>query len=78
MRCPYTRAMGKLAEWMTKHGWNDRRVGEAVALSRVQISRLRRGRCKASVASAVRLQKLTGLPWHAFIHEPVRHKRGTR
>jgi hypothetical protein len=50
-------------------------------LSRVQVSRIRRGESGASKATAVALEKLTGIPWHDFIGPndvPVPPARGAR
>jgi transcriptional regulator with XRE-family HTH domain len=60
---------------MERSGWSDQQVAEAIKLSRVQVNRLRRGVCVASTATALKLQKLTQIPWHRFIRDPVRKKR---
>ena len=61
------RHMSKLQNWMTKNGWNDTQMAEAVGVSRVQINRIRRGVCGASVHTALRLQEITKIRWTHFI-----------
>lgn len=75
VRHSYTIGMLKLAQWMEQNGWSDKQVAEAVDLSRVQINRIRRGECAPSTATALRLEAVTGIAWHAFIHVPSRRKR---
>lgn len=58
----------KLAQWMRAHGKRDQQVADAVGCSRVQINRLRNGITKPSVELALALEKLTGIPWHEFLH----------
>ena len=59
--------MNALARWMEDRGWDDVRLAAAVDLDRSQISRLRRGKSAASHETARRLQKITGVAWHAFL-----------
>jgi len=57
----------QLQAWMTKHKMRDHQVARLVKRSRVQISRIRRGKTYTSVPTAMRLQKLTGIAWWNFI-----------
>jgi transcriptional regulator with XRE-family HTH domain len=59
--------MTKLAEWMKHKGWRDHQVAKLLKISRVQVSRIRRGKCGCSVDTAKKLAKLSGEPWHLFI-----------
>lgn len=52
---------------MTKNDMRDEQVAKIVKLSRVQINRLRRGKSTASVATAMALERLTGIKWHWFL-----------
>ena len=67
--------MEKFARWMTKTGVDDAKVAEQVGCSRVQISRIRRGKAKPSAALAMRLSALTNIRWHEFISPPERRAR---
>lgn len=62
-----TEAPTPLARWMKVYQETDMTVSEKLALSRVQVSRLRRNLCKASPETALKLEKLTGLPASTFI-----------
>jgi transcriptional regulator with XRE-family HTH domain len=57
----------KLDVWMKAHGLCDREVALKIKISRVQVSRIRRGIHGASVKTAMRLQELTGLKWWTFV-----------
>jgi predicted transcriptional regulator len=58
----------KLQMWMSAHNYDDDAVARAVRrVSRVQISRIRRGVSHASIETAMRLQELTGIRWHHFV-----------
>lgn len=52
---------------MAKNGLRDHQVANNAGVSRVQISRIRRGVCGASVPTARRLEKLTKIKWHYFV-----------
>lgn len=58
----------KLALWMRANGKRDKDVAKAVGCSRVQINRVRNGIVKPSPELALKLEKLTAIPWHEFIH----------
>lgn len=58
--------MNKLQQWMTKTANSDDAVARAVKRHRSQISRIRRGESTASLITAKRLEKLTGISWHHF------------
>lgn len=59
--------MHNLQEWMTENKESDETLAAKLAISRVQVSRIRRGINGASKATAQRIEALTGLPWHSFI-----------
>ena len=57
-----------LKDWMQQDdSRKDETVASAIGISRVQISRIRRGLNGASKATAHKLETLTGIPWHEFI-----------
>lgn len=62
--------MHNLQAWMTANKESDETLAEKLSMSRVQVSRIRRGINGASKATALKLEDLTGIPWHAFI-EPA-------
>jgi len=75
---PYIAAMTntKLQEWMTRNKLNDGEVAKRLkSISRVQISRIRRGVACASTKTAMQLQQLTGIRWHHFVRQPPKMKR---
>lgn len=53
--------------WMEATGYTDARLSAEVGVSRVQISRIRRGICKASPETARRLEGVTKIPAPHFI-----------
>lgn len=61
------REVTPLQEWMTEAGLKDRQVAEKVGLSRVHVSRIRRGLLGASVPAAKRLEELTRIPHWKFL-----------
>lgn len=53
---------------MDAHGLKDGDVAAKLkAVSRVTVSRIRRGINGTSKPTAHKLEKLTGIPWHQFI-----------
>ena len=69
---------GKLQEWMDKRDLVDADVSAITKVSRPEISRIRRGLCRASVPTAKALHKLTGIPWPELVEapQPKNGKRG--
>jgi transcriptional regulator with XRE-family HTH domain len=63
---------------MTKHALLDRQVAKKIGVSRVQVSRIRRGITGASVKTSMRLQELTGHRWWHFLGQDQKPKRGKR
>jgi plasmid maintenance system antidote protein VapI len=63
---------------MNTNGLKDHEVAPRVKLSRVQISRIRRGKTGTSVRAAMRLQELTGIRFTNFLLVPVPVKRRRR
>ena len=61
--------MRTLAQWMKQHGVRDAAVAAQLKISRVQVSRIRRGKCGCSVETAKKLAKLTGIAWHLFLDD---------
>jgi transcriptional regulator with XRE-family HTH domain len=59
--------MRKLQTWMDKQGVRDAQVAITLNLSRVQVSRIRRGITKASVPTAHALEALTKIKWWYFV-----------
>lgn len=59
--------MDQLQAWMAARSENDHTLAPRVGVSRVQISRIRRGVTGASKPTAMRLQEVTGIPWYRFI-----------
>ena len=57
MRLPYIPHMSKLQRWMNENGFDDNHVAAKVGLSRVQVSRIRRGICGTSPATARKLAR---------------------
>lgn len=74
-----SRSMQKLQAWMDKKGWCDNDVAEALRgsrkISRVQVSRIRRGITGTSVLTAKALAALTGIRWSAFVEVPAKPKK---
>jgi transcriptional regulator with XRE-family HTH domain len=70
------RNMSKLQKWMDRKGLGDEDVAAVVDVSRAQVSRIRRGCNGASIPTAKRLGKLTGIPWTHFLErQPVKKAR---
>lgn len=67
--------MGKkishLQAWMSAQGLRDRAVAAKTGLSRVHISRIRRGKVGTKKATALRLQAITKIGWQHFIEPSV-------
>jgi transcriptional regulator with XRE-family HTH domain len=61
----------RLQIWMRKNALRDDDVARKIKVSRVQISRIRRGINGASVETAMKLQELTRIKWHNFIRYAV-------
>lgn len=59
-----------LQQWMSSNGKRDEDVAELVGISRVQVSRIRRGLSHASSDTAKHLASLTGTNWTDFIKPP--------
>jgi plasmid maintenance system antidote protein VapI len=57
-----------LARWMKSREMDDPTLSAHLGVSRVQVSRLRRGICKASPETARKLSDLTGLSPTTFIY----------
>jgi transcriptional regulator with XRE-family HTH domain len=55
--------------WMKATGYTDARLSAEVGVSRVQISRIRRGICKASPETAMKLEQVTKIPAPRFIFD---------
>lgn len=68
--------MTKLQQWMTQRGKLDRDVARAVKRDRSQISRIRRGISAASLSTAQRLERLTGIKWWNFVEREARPNKG--
>lgn len=68
--------MTDLQTWMEKNGWDDVRLAKHLGLDRSQISRIRRRVSGTSKAIALKLERLTGTPWHAFIGGEERGRKG--
>lgn len=71
VRVAYITPMSRLKQWMEDAKETDQSLGAKVGVSRVQISRIRRGINGASRATAQRLEEVTGIAWSTFI-EPSR------
>jgi plasmid maintenance system antidote protein VapI len=56
-----------LQEWMKVEQRKDADLAPVLEISRVQVSRLRRKVNGASRKTALKLEQLTGIPWHNFI-----------
>lgn len=67
--------MSKLQSWMDSQGENDLSLAQKVGVSRVQMSRIRRGINGASKTTALELERVTGIAWYTFI-EPVTGQSG--
>lgn len=59
--------MSKLQTWMAGANKDDEAVSLLVGLSRAQVSRIRRSKSRPSPDAAVKLELVTGIPWHEFI-----------
>lgn len=62
--------MNELQEWMQSKHLKDKDLAKLTqgAISRSQISRIRRGQSSASPVKAMALEAVTGIPWHAFVN----------
>jgi transcriptional regulator with XRE-family HTH domain len=54
--------MSELQAWMEANGERDETLAPKVKVSRVHMSRLRRGKNRPSLETAKTLQELTGIP----------------
>jgi transcriptional regulator with XRE-family HTH domain len=59
--------MKQLQTWMDRNGETDETLAKKTGLSRPHISKLRRGKRSAGTDAAIKLQKITGIPWHKFV-----------
>lgn len=59
--------MNALASWMTLTKQGDDTVAQKVGVSRVQISRIRRGLSKPSPDLAAKLEAISGVPAWDFV-----------
>ena len=59
--------MSKLQKWMKRNEMDDTAVAVACKISRSQINRIRREETTASYATALKLEKLTGIRWWNFM-----------
>jgi transcriptional regulator with XRE-family HTH domain len=64
--------MHNLQTWIDEHGKRDEDVAEAVGISRVQVSRIRRGKSYARPDTAEKLADLVGGEWTDFIKPPAK------
>lgn len=64
--------MNKLAAWMVLHGETDETLAPKVGVSRVHISRLRRGVHAPRPALAIKLEDVTGVPAAELIMQRAR------
>jgi transcriptional regulator with XRE-family HTH domain len=71
----YIAVMSRLQKWMEKTGETDLSLSQKLGISRVQVSRIRRGVNGASKATAQKIHALTGIPWPTFI-EPQGESEG--
>lgn len=55
-----------LHDYMQANGLRDAELAEKLGVSRPFVSRLRRGKRKPSLAVAVKLEELTGIPARQF------------
>ena len=60
-----------LQQWMTKKGVKDHHLAELAKASRVQISRIRRGKSGAAKPLALRLSAITKISWEKFIEPTI-------
>lgn len=63
--------MTQLQQWMDDAKETDLTLAGKLGISRVHVSRLRRGKYGASKATALKLEEVTGIAWHAFIEPSV-------
>jgi transcriptional regulator with XRE-family HTH domain len=61
--------MTRLQTWIDrqKPPPRDDELAKEIGISRVQVYRIRSGQSGASPATAEKLERLTGIPWHEFI-----------
>lgn len=59
--------MSDLQEWMSRAGETDATMSQKLGVSRVQVSRIRRGICKPSPTTAQKLEAITAIPAADFI-----------
>lgn len=59
--------MSDLQSWMIKNAETDASLSEKIGISRVQVSRLRRGIHRPSIATARKLEKVTTIPAAEFV-----------
>lgn len=67
--------MADLNSWMDDAGESDESLAPKLGVSRVQVSRIRRGVNKPSATVAARLEELTGIPAWDFLR-PARQPEG--
>lgn len=60
-------SMTPLERWMDDKGWDDARLAAAIGRDRSQVNRIRRGVSGTTKEVALKIEELTGIPWHAFI-----------
>jgi len=59
--------LSELEAWMKGANTSDAALAGKLNISRVQVSRIRRKVNGASRKTALKLEQITGLPWHSFI-----------
>lgn len=55
-------ATNPIKKWMEEHGLDDKAAALRLGLDRSQIWRLRHGKCRPSIKTAMRLEPITGIP----------------
>lgn len=59
--------MQELQDWMARAGESDETLSRKLGVSRVQVSRIRRGICRPSPSTAQKLEAVTDIPAADFI-----------
>lgn len=64
-----------LADYMSAEKLSDDALAQILNISRVHVNRLRLGRRRPSLALAIRLEEITGIPASKFAEAPSRDRR---
>lgn len=64
--------MDDLQAWMTANRETDASMAPKLSVSRVQVSRIRRGKCRPSPETALKLERITQIPASTFIFAEFR------